>query len=158
MSFYMYDRRDKAKWIITFIILAVLVVGMVLTCLKFSDLETTAKVRTTAFEIGGLDAQGAEVKNTGTIRMKNSISIDGLSIRIDEDADITYSVFFYKLDQDGKEVFISATDVQSVDFVTSLIPDSAEFCKVVITPVGDAEVSGFELVGYVNQLAITFNK
>lgn len=158
MSLYMYDRRDKAKWIIAFIIMAVLVVGMILTFVKFADMETVSKVRTTAFEIGGLNEQGEEVKNTGTIRMKNSVSTDGLSILIDEDADITYKVFFYKLDKDGKEVFVSATEAQTTELAASLIPATAELCKVVITPIGDAEVSAFELNGYARQLAITFNK
>lgn len=158
MSLYMYDRRDKVKWIITFILLAVLVVGLILTCVKFSNMESVSKVRTTAFEIGGLDASGAEIKNTGCIRMKNSISTDGLSILIDEDADITYKVFFYELDEDGKEVFISASDDLDAEFVASTVPAGADVCKVVITPIGDAEVSSLELVGYARQLTITYNK
>ncbi len=158
MSFYMHERRDNAKWIIAFILIGVLLVGMVVMAVKLADNETTQAVSPLAFEIGGLGTDGKEINNTGCIRMKNSVSVDGLEIVIAEDAEIKYSVFFYSVDEDGKEVFISKTDVLEADLVASLIPETAEVCKVVIEPTMDAEVGIFEIVGYAQQLEISYNK
>lgn len=158
MSFYMHQRRDNVKWVIAFILIAVLLVGMVITFVKLADNETTKTVSASAFEIGGLDEQGKEIKNTACIRMKNSVSVDGLSIALDKDATVKYTVFYFTVDENGDEVFLSKSDLLDADLDASSIPGTAEVCKIVIEPTMDAEVSLFEINGYANQLTITYNK
>lgn len=158
MSFYAHQKRDNALWVVAFILIAVLLIGMVVTFVKLADNDTTKSVGALSFEIGGLGTDGKEINNTGCIRMKNSVSVDGLEIVIAEDAEIKYSVFFYSVDEDGEEVFLSKTDVLEADLDASLIPETAEVCKVVIEPTMDAEVGIFEIVGYAQQLEISYNK
>lgn len=158
MSFYMHQRRDNVKWVIAFVLIAVLLVGMVITFVKLADNETTKTVGVTAFEIGGLSAEGKEIKDTGCIRMKKAISVDGLEIKIVEDATVKYQVFYFGEDEDGNEQFLSASEALSADLDASSIPAGAKLCKVVIEPTMDAEVSLFEISGYANQLTITYNK
>lgn len=158
MSFYMHQRRDNVKWVIAFVLIAVLLVGMVITFVKLADNETTNTVRASAFEIGGLSAEGKEIKDTGCIRMKKAVNVDGLAIKLVEEATVSYKVYYFSVDEDGKEVFISASEALSADLDASSIPDTAEVCKIVIEPTLDAEVSLFEINGYANQLTITYNK
>lgn len=158
MSLYAHQRKDNAKWVIAFVLIAVLLVGMVAMGVKLIKDETTSEVGPFAWEIGGIDATGKEEKNTGCIRMKESISIDGLEIVIAEEADIKYSVFFFSLDEDDEEVFVGLVADIDGDFDVNQIPEGAEVCRVVIEPLKDAEVGVFEINTYANQLSIVFNK
>lgn len=142
--------------------LIILAVGMVVLFLMVANMANNSvdvkSVGAFAFEIGGLDAEGNEIKNTGCIRLKKAVNADGLEIVIDEEADIKYVVYFFSLNEDGEEVFLSKTDVLEADLEVSLIPEGAELAKVVIEPTMDAEVSFWEIEGYAGQLSISYNK
>lgn len=104
-------------------------------------------------KIGALDDNGDFVKNTASIVSKDFVSTDGLTIKLQENADVSYKVYFFDTDK----AFVSATEAQSADFAGT-IPENAKFAKIVITPLHDAEVSIFEMSGYAKQLTVTVNK
>ena len=158
MSLYEHKRSDNVKWFVAFVLIAVLLVGMVAMSIKLVKNDTTDKVGAFDWEIGGISETGEEVKNTGCIRTKNTITVDGLEIVIAEEADIKYSVFFYSLDDDDEEVFISASTGLVGDFAAESIPEGAEVCRIVIEPTMDAEVGIFEINTYASQLSIEFSK
>ena len=151
-------KRSKGEKMALVIIALMLVVVCIVMMTKFNQLETKDTVGAFAFEIGALDAEGAEVKNTACIRLKKAVNADGLEIVLAEEADIKYSVYFYSLDDDGEEVFIDVVANLEADFDAESIPEGAELAKVVIQPTADAEVDLFEINGYANQLTITYNK
>lgn len=101
-------------------------------------------------KIGALDDNGDFVKNTASIVSKDFVSTDGLTIKLQENADVSYKVYFFDTDK----AFVSATEAQSADFAGT-IPENAKFAKIVITPLHDAEVSIFEMSGYAKQLTVT---
>lgn len=153
-----YAKRDKSEKIVCIVLVLLMVAVCAVMIGKMNKLEDTKTVGVTAFEIGGLSAEGKEIKDTGCIRMKKAISVDGLEIKIVEDATVKYQVFYFGEDEDGNEQFLSASEALSADLDASSIPAGAKLCKVVIEPTMDAEVSLFEISGYANQLTITYNK
>ena len=83
------------------------------------------------------------------------LKYDGLTVELDEEAEIVYSIVFY----DKDKTFISAVTDQAVDF-DGTIPENAEFAKVVIHHATDAEYEFnlFNRRGFAKQLTITVNK
>jgi len=157
MSLYTHKRADNVKWVIAFVLIAVLVVGMAVMALKISDEDTTLSVSIFDWEIGGLE-DGEEIGDTSCIRMKKAVTVDGLDITIGEDAEIVYSVYFFTINEDDEEVFLSALENLSADFDATSIPENAELCRVVVEPTLDAEVGFFEIGKYVEQISIVYNK
>lgn len=153
-----YSSRNKSEKILFVVLALVMIAVCIVMVSKVNKLESKKTVGAFSFEIGSLTSEGVEVKNTGSIRLKKAINADGLEIKLAEDANVKYKVFFYEVDEDGKEVFISASEELSADFDATTIPANAELCKVVITPVGDAEVDLLEVEGYAKQLTISYNK
>lgn len=149
------DKGEKALIIILAVAMLVVAIVMINQANKNADQKVVGAF---AFEIGGLDAQGNEIKDTSCIRLKKAINVDGLEIVLDEEADVKYVVYFFELNEDGEEVFLSATDVLDADLDASLIPEGAELCRIVVEPTMDAEVGLFEIEGYAGQLSISYNK
>lgn len=155
---YSGKKSNQAEKIVIVVLALVFIVLFISVTSRVDKLETTATVGSVQFEIGGLDAEGNEIKNTGCIRMKKARNVDGLEVVLAEDADVKYAIYFYGINEDDEEVFLSASDVLDVDFDASIIPEGAELFRVVIEPTLDAEVSIFEIAGYAEQLTITYNK
>ncbi|MBQ8433440.1 MAG: hypothetical protein IJX23_01360 [Clostridia bacterium] len=152
------SKRDKTEKAVIIILALVMLVVAIVMISKANNMEQQKTVGAFAFEIGGLDAQGNEIKDTSCIRLKKAINVDGLEIVLDEEADVKYVVYFFELNEDGEEVFLSATDVLDADLDASLIPEGAELCRIVVEPTMDAEVGVFEIEGYAGQLSISYNK
>lgn len=153
-----YSSRNKTEKILFVVLALVMIAVCIVMVSKMNKLESKKTVGAFSFEIGSLTSEGAEVKNTGSIRLKKAINADGLEIKIVEDATVKYQVFYFGEDEDGNEQFLSASEALSADLDASSIPAGAKLCKVVIEPTMDAEVSLFEISGYANQLTITYNK
>ena len=152
------SKRDKTEKAVIIILALVMLVVAIVMISKANNMEQQKTVGAFAFEIGGLDAQGNEIKDTSCIRLKKAINVDGLEIVLDEEADVKYVVYFFELNEDGEEVFLSATDVLDADLDASLIPEGTELCRIVVEPTMDAEVGVFEIEGYAGQLSISYNK
>lgn len=154
MSYYdAHIKNDKAKWVVTFIVMALLVVAVIGLGVGLSN-QLPEEINASDFKIGALNSQGQFVEDNASIVSKSLIDVEGLEIAIDEDAEVTYKVFFF---DEGKE-FISNTDALSADFDSTSIPATAAYAKVVIVPTEDAEVGAFEVAKYAKMLTITLGE
>lgn len=146
---------NKFKWIITFVLIAMLSIAMVFAFVKIDRNETTKTLGTNRFTyaIGLLDSEDGEyVQGTSSIYTKDFYTVDGLTIELEEDATITYKLFFY----DEAEEFIEVVD--GSEFNSENVPEGAKYFKVEITPTNDVEVSTSEISTYAGQLTVTVNK
>lgn len=154
-----HQKADTIKWIVVFVLVAALIAGLAVVFVKLDRQTTTASLRSTAYSIGTLDAKGEYEKNTGYIYTKDYVTADGLEITVSEDANVKYKVFYYSVDEDGVKTFLSSSaDWLIADLDASTIPEGADVARIVIQPVGDAEVSLLEIAGYANQVTVTYNK
>lgn len=152
-----HQRRDTVKWVIAFILIAALIVGLAIALVKIDKQVNTVTLRSSAYEIGTLNESGQAAKNTGYIVTKDYVPADGLKVTLKSKADIQYKLFFYSENSKGEKEYVSATDMLSADFAGT-IPENAKFVKIVIQPIGDAEVSLLEINGYASQLTVVHNK
>lgn len=141
--------RNKVKWIITLIVGLCLIAAVIGIAVKLDRSTTDERLGSEAYSIGIIDVEGDVDKTEKTsIYTRNSLDLDGLSIELADDAEITYSLFFY----DVKDRFLSEGTELSV------APEGAESVRIVITPVDDDEVTLLEVSGYANQLIVKIAK
>lgn len=155
-SFNKRMNTNRIKWIICFILIAMLSVAVVFAFVKIDRNETTKTLGSgsSTYAVGLLDDSGAYKQGTSSIYMKDFASADGLTVEIEEDATVKYKVFFY----DADKTFIEKTADLSEDYDGSAIPSTAKYFKIMITPTNDAEVSWTEIRTYASQLTVTVNK
>ena len=146
-------KLDLIFKIIVCVLLVALIGCVTYAIVRVAQKEDTKEISSLAYKIGALDDNGDFVKNTASIVSKDFVSTDGLTIKLQENADVSYKVYFFDTDK----AFVSATEAQFADFAGT-IPENAKFAKIVITPLHDAEVSIFEMSGYAKQLTVTVNK
>ena len=144
----------KVKFIVVYVLIALLLVGLCATVITLDKQITTETVSVWAFKNGALDAEGEYDESDGSIYMKNVESVDGLEIEVMEDAEVTYQIFFYDEDKE----FLSASEELSADYVYANDVEGAEYFRVVITPTDDEEIGLFEKNGYAKQLTITIDR
>lgn len=146
-------KLDLIFKIIVCVLLVALIGGVTYAIVRVVQKDETKEISSLAYKIGALDDNGAFMNNTASIVSKDFISSDGLTVKLQENAEVSYKVFFYDTDK----AFVSASEVQSADYAGT-IPENAKYAKIVITPLHDAEVSIFEMSGYAKQLTVTVNK
>ncbi len=144
------------KLITILLTVAICVVGFGLIGVnaKLNDSIKTRDLKVTEYKVGSLGATGKEVESTASIISKEFINVDGLTITLSDDANVTYKLFFY----DNEEEFISATDELSADSNTTTVVEGAKYFKIMITPTGDSEVSTLEISKYAKRVTVTVNK
>ena len=137
--------------IVAAVAIVLLVVGILTTSIML--LRTPVKeVSASAYAVGTINDRGVAEESEASIYTKDFINAEGLRCTLDEEAEITYKVYFYDADKE----FISATDELSADLTDADIPETAEYAKIVITPVDDEDgVSFLEKSGYAKQLMVT---
>lgn len=156
-SLKQHKRSDLIKWIIAFVLIALLIGAVIFMGVMLNRQITTKTLGASAYAIGTLDEQGAFQKNTATICTKDYVTVDGLKIEIAEKAEIQYKLFFYGENDKQEKTYISATEYLTANF-DGTIPENAKFVKIVIDPLNDTEVSTLEVRGYANQLEVTYNR
>ena len=151
-SFKKRISKTNLKWIITFVLIAMLSFAVIFAFVKIDKNEKTKTLGTGSFTyaIGLLDSEGEYEQGTSSIYTKDYYTVDGLTIEVKEKATVTYKLFFYDEDKE----FIEMTS----DYDNSSTPETAEYFKIMITPTNDSEVSFFEIDDYAEQLTITINK
>ena len=126
---------------------------------KFSKQEKTVSVSGFNYSIGGISSStGKDVESKLSMYTRNYGNVDGMEIKVKDDATITYKVAFY----DEDKAFVDMSDALDEDFDISDLPEGAEYFRVVITPNQvdgeDVKVSIFTILHYANMLTITYNK
>ncbi len=155
-SFKKRMSASNIKWIITFVLIAMLSVAVIFAFVKIDKNEKTKTLGTNSFTyaIGLLDAEGEYEQGTSSIYMKDYYSVDGLTVELKDKATVTYKLFFYDEDKE----FIDMTSDLSLSYDSSSTPATAEYFRIMITPTNDAEVSFFEIDDYAEQLTVSINK
>lgn len=139
---------------------ALLIIGLLVAlCVNVGKLNTSRKVTNLDYAITSISSTtGKDVDSNLHISMKNKKAVDGLSIKLSDNAQITYKVAFY--DEDG--AFVSMTTAQSADFDNSNIPSTAKTFRVEITPNQvdgkDVTITIWNISNYTAQLTIVYNK
>ena len=151
-----HKTADAVKWIITFLLLLGLTASTVALFVKLDRQTTVTEIGAEAYMIGALDDEGEKTDGDASIVTRNAITTDGLKVEIEDDAEVTYTIYFYGAEAD----FISKTDALTEDFDGSAIPDNAETAKIVITPTADEDgkVDLTEVLGYAGQITVTVNR
>lgn len=147
--------KDKIKWIIVSILLLILGAGLIGVTIKLNDSIKTKEVSSSAYAVGTLSSTtGKYVEGTTSIYTEDFITVDGLTVKVKDDANVTYKLFFY----DKEKEFISATESLSSDANSTSVVSGAKYFKVMITPNSDPEVSYFEISKYAGRITVTVNK
>ena len=151
-----HKASDMVKWVITFLLLLGLIATTVTLFVKLDRQTTVTEIGAEAYMIGALDDEGAKADGDTSIVTRNAITTDGLKVKITDDAEVTYTIYFYGSEDD----FISKTDALTEDFDGSAIPENAETAKIVITPTADEDgkVDLTEFLDYAGQVTVTVNR
>ena len=101
-SFKKRMSTSNIKWIITFVLIAMLSVAVIFAFVKIDKNEKTKTLGTNSFTyaIGLLDAEGEYEQGTSSIYMKDYYSVDGLTVELKDKATVTYKLFFYDEDKE----------------------------------------------------------
>jgi hypothetical protein len=146
-----------AVGIAAIVLVIVVLAGLFATLfVKLDRQTTTTTIGGEVYSVGTLDDEGEYEKGDTSIYMRKAITTDGLTCELEDDAKITYEIFFY----DKKGNFLSKTGTMTGNFPdeTNKVPEGATQAKIVITPTDDDEVSLVEVLGYAAQLKVTVNK
>lgn len=149
-----HKKSDTIKWIIIFALVALLAAGFAGMAIVLNRQVKTKELTALSYEIGTLDETGAETDGNTSIRTKDYVTVNGLSVTITDNATVTYQLYFYDTDK----AFIESTQELVTDYSGS-VPETAEYVKVLITPIADEDgVTFTEIAGYASQLTVTVNR
>lgn len=146
-------KKNKVWHVVLAVVLVALISAVAVLAVQMNKQITTKTLSSAAYSVGSLGEDGRAINSDEHIYTKDYVTTDGLKVELAEKADIQYKLYFYGEDK----AFKSASDWLTADFNGS-IPEGAAFVRIVIDPIDDAEVSLFEIVGYANQLTVTFNR
>lgn len=144
-------RKNRKLLIVVFVLIAVLSVGLICTVCSLNRNIKTRDIAWTEYSVGAFDESGKIVEDDkSSLITKDFITVEGMKIELEEDAEITYKVFFYNEDQE----FISSQEGETE------IVEGAKYMRIQITPTADedGEISLLEKSGYAKQLSVTVNK
>ncbi len=142
-------------------ILVALALG-IFAAVKIGKLEKTKELGATSYSIGSIDEKGADVASDYALRTGFLEAEKFNSIKLGEDPDITYKVFYY----DADKKFLSNTVAQVSDFnelVQKITVEGTEktvkyFRVVINVPTDGDKVTVFNKGDFVKQLTITLDK
>ena len=126
--------------------------------IQVNDMDKTDKLNATfGYEQGLLSTEdGGEIKGTTSIRTKDFVTLDGLTVDIKNDASIVYQIFYYNEDDE----FISASEELTADYdaSTASVAEDAAKVRIMVTPVNDPEVGVTEIPSYAGELTVEWAK
>lgn len=149
-----FSRKSNKVMLAVLCIAVIVLVGTVTVLAIQLNRTTTATLFGTAYAVGTLDDNGKVAESKENIYTKDLISVDGLKITVKEKADVQYKLYFY----DADKAFVSASEEWLTADFDGTIPETAKYVRIVIDPIEDNEVFVFEVLGYANQLTVTYNK
>lgn len=150
--------KNKTK--INLIIGAVVLVAImvVVAFFKIDGLVANKKLANSDYGVGAISAEGKVIESKLSFYTKDLLAVEGSEVTLEDDATISYRVFFY----DEDEKFISATEELTENLSEEDIAEGAKFFRVMITP---ADIDGEDVVcsktnraKYVEQIIISIAK
>ena len=149
------QKKDTFKWIIVFVLIALIAGGTIFSVVTLRKNETSKTVSALSFEIGNLNESGGFNKNdTSTMVTKNMLKLEDIEIILPEDSGVVYKVFYF--DEDGD--FISSSEYLDTHEFKDEPAEGATQVKIVVKPVSDPEISFFEIPKYAKQITIKVSK
>jgi len=146
---------DKAKWIIIFVMLAILSAGLIVTAVKLNGSIKTKEISPTAYSVGTLNAETGKYEKSGTsIYTKEYYKTEGLKTEIKSESEATYTICYY----DAKKKFLSASEALTEGITESDVPDGAKYFRISITPAADEEITRSEIYKYAKLVTVSVNK
>ena len=146
--------KKKIGLIVTFALVFALIVG---AFVRIGNMETSKKLTIGDYQVATINATGKVSESKQNIVTKDLLQLEDIEIKLDEDATISYKVFYY----DEDEKFISASDVKTSDYEIENV-SNAKYVRVLITPAqvdGEpAEVSALNMHNYTSQITIKVAK
>lgn len=151
----------KLKGILSAIgILLALALG-IFAAVKIGKLEKTKELGTTAYSIGSIDEKGVEVDSDYALRTAYLDAAKFNSIKLIENPEITYKLFYYDADKKflSSQVCVSDKDEIAETVTVSEITKTVKYFRVVLViPDGKEKVTLFNKGDYVKQITVTLNK
>lgn len=157
MNLQTHVNNDKAKWIVTFVLFLVIIGGVIGGGVYLNNqINPTYDLGHNSFEIGCITDEGKRLEGNTDMRTSNYIKVDGLKVTLAEDAEVTYTIFFFDEEKD----FISKTEVLSADFDGTAVPKTAKYCMIEVTPTADEDgkITKSEVNDYLDGITVTLNK
>ena len=161
-----FKRKFKWKNILSFVLVGALLIGSVAVLGAIFNKDTKT-ISSTAFSVGGINAQGNYEETKLSIYTKDMFECQGLTIEPDFEATGTYQVFYY----DQNKNFLDSTSLMHAEDGVYNKGDSfagAQYARIVITPavpvdedgkeVEDFKIRFYEVSGYARDYTITVNK
>ena len=152
-------KKNKLKTWLMIGAIALCVIMLIGVFVKLGNMETTRKLDATNYAVGTISTTDGKINESRqNIYTKDLLKVEDISITLDEDATISYKVFFY----DEDKAFIDATSSLTADFDASDISSGAEYCRVVITPAQvdgeNVNINAFNMTRYTSQINIVVAK
>lgn len=110
------------------------------------------KLNAGAYQVADVDEQG-RVYEAKTACVSKFIETQKAELDFEEKSDVIVYIHYY----DKDETFISSTAAMTDD-VTVAAPEGAKFMRFEVVPEDDEEISYLEMVEYVSQVEIVYEK
>lgn len=159
--------KSNARWIVTFVLIFVLAVGLLAVSAKLNDTITTETLKVSAWKIGGVDSEDGEVyESNASMYTKEYIAVEDIkSVEVAENAEITYVVYFYDATKDYLGCMEDLTETLTSEMIEQMksellegTSDDAQYVRIAIIPNDGGEVTLLNRNGYAKQLTVTVNK
>lgn len=141
-------RKDTWKWVITFTLLIILGLGLVGGLYAVGRNVQTRELSVLDYKVGVIDDLGGYKEGNTSIYTDDYITVDGLTIKVKDDATVDYKIFFYDKD---KAFLISCTNSYSN-------VSNAKYFRIMITPKEETEISTLQINNYSSQVSVVVNK
>ena len=157
-----YKTRKNISQVLSVVLLCALGFTAIFGVSALSNkLKEETKVIYPTFEVGGIGEDGKGNRDeTGSIFNKESFECAGLEVKLDFDARVSYSVFYY----DDMDMFISS-DLNNTESKACSVPEGATHARIVVTPIWDKDVKTadrvchwYDVTKYSSQLEIRVAK
>ena len=157
-----YKTKNTLKQILAVALAGLAAFGAIFGLVKLSEvLKEETKVIHPSFEVGGINAEGKGDKDlNGSIYTKESFECQGLEVKLDFDAEVSYQIYYYNdLDE------LKAVSSEYTASMILAVPSSASHARIVVTPFWDDDVEEddrvvqwYDVAKYANQLEIRVDK
>lgn len=153
---YMNRKTKTILIVVAFIIVFALLIAIFS---RLNGMESTRNLTSSNYSIASIsETTGKTIESKQNLATKNMYKLDGAEIKLEDDATVSYKIFFYDTDSE----YISASDILTENFDNTEAPETAVYFRVVITPAQvdgeNVELSVFNMSKYASQLLITVNK
>lgn len=135
--------KKTISQVLSVVLLCALCFGAVFGISALSNkLKEDKKVIHPVFEVGGIDSEGKGDKDMDTsIYTKEAFACDGLEIKLDFDAKVAYSVYFYTKHDSYVGSSLNNTTSKRIS-----VPYNATHARLVIIPIWDDDVKNADRV------------